>query len=363
MFNCNKCQKQISRQAGIGLIELMVSMALGIFLISGAVAIFVSSKSTQGLNRELSWIQDNARFTMTMLNRDLRMAGFYGCSSSSRRLMNTLNPSGSVWHLDFDRPILGWDGEDVLPAGFPDAYNSPTVSGLPDSDLITVRTSSGSDLTIDFTPSGSAANIHLHGDHTFSAGDILVASDCSQTTIFQMSASTQSHVIVHNTGAGSPGNCTRNLGGNGGCGDSFPKQFNGSEGAFVMQLQSNAYFVDEASDGTPALFRRETFANSGSADLRNVEMVQGVENIQIFYGHDEVPGGGDGLADRYLDAGQVSTGGFWSNIVTIRLHVLFRSFAEVASEPQPFRFVNQTYTPDDRYLRQEFISTIELRNK
>ncbi len=351
---------QCRRQAGIGLIELMISITLGLFLISGAVGVFISSKSTQGFNTELSWIQDNARFTMATLTRDIRMAGYFGCSSS-QNTTNTVN-SGSEWYLDFNIGVEGWDGSESFPTGFPSAYNSNAASGLPNSDLITIRSASETELRIDRTPSINSVNLQLFDDHPFEVGDILVASDCEQTSIFQMTASTASHVVVHNTGAGSPGNCTHLLAG-AGCTGVGPQQghlFDSSNGATISQIKSYGYFVDLADDGSPALFRREMYGNSGSANLRNVELVQGVENIQVVYGHDS---NDDDYADHYIDATDVTSSAMWEDVVAVRLHVLFRSYTETATEPLPFRFVNATYTPNDRFFRQEFISTIELRNK
>ncbi len=350
---------QYRRQAGIGLIELMISITLGLFLISGAVGVFISSKSTQGFNTELSWIQDNARFTMATLTRDIRMAGYFGCSSS-QNITNTLN-SGSEWYLDFNIGVEGWDGSESFPTGFPSAYNSNAASGFPDSDLITIRSASETELRIDRTPSINSANLQLFEDHPFEVGDILIASDCNQTSIFQMTASTASHVVVHNTGAGSPGNCTVSLAGDGCSGGTQTGYlFDSNNGASITQVKSYGYFVDLADDGSPALFRREMYASSGDAALRNVELVQGVENMQVVYGHDS---NADGYADHYVDATDITSSAMWEAVVAVRLHVLFRSYTETATEPLPFRFVNTTYTPNDRFFRQEFISTIELRNK
>ncbi|MFT5084284.1 MAG: type IV pilus assembly protein PilW, partial [Lentisphaeria bacterium] len=96
----------------------------------------------------------------------------------------------------------------------------------------------------------------------------------------------------------------------------------------------------------------------GSATAVDEELVQGVENVQVLYGFDS---NGSGVANRYLDADGLAFGD-WANVVSVRLHLLFRSFVAVASEPQVYRFADATYTPTDRFLRQEVISTIALRN-
>ena len=306
-------------QQGIGLLELMISITLGLFLLSGAIGVLMSSKSSYNLNNELTWIQDNARFATNSLTRDIRMAGFYGCSTS-QNYTSTLNPSaGTGWYTDFDNAVI-----DVVD-------NDPPTS----------------------------ATIDISGTHPFVAGDILVITDCSQTTVFQVTGN-NSNKLVHNTGSGTPGNCTKFLGGIS-CSSAGAnrKIFRGSEGAFVVQMKAHAYYVDEAADGTPTLYRRELVANSGNPDVSDEELVQGVENIQVVYGYDS---DADGNANRYVNADDVPVAD-WGNVVTVRIHLLLRSFQQAATEPQEFRFVGADYMPVDRFLRQEFISTIDLRNK
>ena len=126
-----------------------------------------------------------------------------------------------------------------------------------------------------------------------------------------------------------------------------------------MRVGAHGYFVDTGAHGAPTLYRRELGATGGDASVDDEELVQGVENIQILYGLDV---SGDGFANRYIDADDVPSVD-WDDVVTVRVHILFRSFAEVTQSPQTFRFVGTDYTPADRFLRQEFISTIELRNK
>ena len=352
---------RITKQSGIGLIELMVSITLGLFLISGAIGVFISSKSSYNLNNELTWIQDNARFAMTTLNKDMRMSGFFGCAKE-QGLTSALNtPSGTGWYTDFTNLVTGYDGDDNGYPGveFPGAYNSNPATGFPSSDLVTLRRAGDEEVrVVDNTPT-NVSSIDISGTHTYQAGDILVITDCNAATIFQASGTTSS-TISHDTGAGSPGNCTGLLGTNlCSSSSSNEKKFLGVDGAMLSKVISHAYYVSAANNGTPSLYRRELVNNGGNADVSDEELAQGVENLQVLYGLDS---DGNGYANQYLDADDVSAAN-WANIVTIRLHVLFRSFAEVASQPQSFRFVDATYTPNDNFIRQEFVSTVELRNK
>lgn len=350
------------KQKGLGLIELMISITLGLFLISGAIGVLVSSKVSYNLNKELTWIQDNARFATRILNRDVRMAGFTGCSRR-QGFSSTLNPvsSGTGWFIDFENAIRGWDGaaSDYPTPEFPAAFTSSTVAGLPDSDLMSIRHADGTEVAVADNIPTTSASIDIIGMHDFVDGDILVITDCEQTTVLQVTGNNPTR-LVHNTGTGTPGNCSVFLGHlNCSSHSDNRREFRAEDGAFIMQMQAHAYYVSAAADGTPTLYRRKLVATGGNPALEDEELVQGVENFQVTYGFDA---DGDGYANRYVNANDVAAGD-WVNVVTARMHLLFRSFSQVTSEPQSFRFMGTNYTPTDRYMRQEFISTVELRNK
>ena len=63
-------------QRGATLIELMVAMTIGIFLIGGALYVFTESRSAMGVSDSLSRMQENARFALNSIEPDIRMAGF-----------------------------------------------------------------------------------------------------------------------------------------------------------------------------------------------------------------------------------------------------------------------------------------------
>lgn len=68
--------RQPRRQAGFSLVELMVAMALSIFLIGGVTLTYLSGRATSVETEELSRMQENLRFAADFLVRDIRNAGF-----------------------------------------------------------------------------------------------------------------------------------------------------------------------------------------------------------------------------------------------------------------------------------------------
>lgn len=64
------------RQRAFTLIELMVTMLIGVLLLGGIVVVFVSSQNSVREAQDLSRLQENLRFASDFVVRDVRNAGF-----------------------------------------------------------------------------------------------------------------------------------------------------------------------------------------------------------------------------------------------------------------------------------------------
>lgn len=71
-------------QAGFGLIELMISMLLGLLVLGAAIAVFQSNQRTLNANEGQNRIQEGARAAYEMMSRDIRAAGGTACSKQAR---------------------------------------------------------------------------------------------------------------------------------------------------------------------------------------------------------------------------------------------------------------------------------------
>ena len=76
-------------QKGFTLIEIMISLLLGAFLIGGVLQIFINSRETYRMQDALSRLQENGRFAMDFIGRDLRMADYKGCQNDSTQFVTT----------------------------------------------------------------------------------------------------------------------------------------------------------------------------------------------------------------------------------------------------------------------------------
>ncbi len=73
--------KKKSYQTGMTLIEIMIALLIGAFLLGGVLQIFINTKQTNIMQENISRLQENGRFAMEFLSRDIRMAGYWGCHS------------------------------------------------------------------------------------------------------------------------------------------------------------------------------------------------------------------------------------------------------------------------------------------
>ena len=68
----------MGKQSGLSLVELLISVTLGLLLLSGFTALLVQTKRSSKQNQSLQGLQDQARFALGNISRDLSMAGFWG---------------------------------------------------------------------------------------------------------------------------------------------------------------------------------------------------------------------------------------------------------------------------------------------
>ncbi len=73
---CQDSFKSVQHQRGLSLVELMVALVISLFLTAGVIQLFIGSKQTYRLYDALSRIQENGRFALQAMARDIRMAGY-----------------------------------------------------------------------------------------------------------------------------------------------------------------------------------------------------------------------------------------------------------------------------------------------
>ena len=70
-------------QYGFSLVELMIAMAVGLFLMGGIVSIFGASAKTQSESMQTARLQQELRAALSIMRTDIRRAGYWGNALAS----------------------------------------------------------------------------------------------------------------------------------------------------------------------------------------------------------------------------------------------------------------------------------------
>lgn len=336
-----------TRQRGMGLVELLVWMAISLLIISVIGVVYANTKQLARVNDTASRLQENGRFVVYLLDRDIRMAGFRGCNGAAVTPANVLN--STAYPYQFDVGIAGYHGtSSTWSPALPTAISALTPAPQAGSDVVTIRFIDGPGVPLIAAMSNSQADIDVAPGSTLAAGDVLLVADCAAAAIFNVTDFNSGNgKIKHNTGGSTtPGNSTNDLG------NAFRTD------ASVYRLVTRSYYVAPSvrKPGTSALWTNSVPAYDGQTQPE--EMVEGVEGIALSFGEDL---DGDRAANRYVDANAV---GNWSNVVSVKAQLLLATVRDnVATAPQTYTFNGASTAPTDRRLRSVLSSVITVRNR
>ncbi|MDT8427357.1 MAG: PilW family protein [Pseudomonadales bacterium] len=368
-------------QSGLGLIELMIAMVVGLTLTAGVMQVYVANNQTERVQEARARMQENGRFAINFLAREIRMAGFLGCLSSidPNRINNTLNGAPATFQPD--KGVQGWEamhGNGTAPGAIANSQNNlapvntdgggwissdgsvlDSTMALPASDIIKVWNSSGGGATINAV-SGGAMTVVNSTITDLADGDILLLSDCSSADWVQA-------CNVQTISGGASINSVLSAG----CvpGNDVTKPLGTQSGGELVKLQGTSFYIGKRANNAanpPALFRRRLSptATSGAAE----ELIEGIESLQVLYGVN-LDNDNQKTVDAYVPANQVTE---WGLVVSVRISLLVQSIEDaLLPTPQAYSFNGVTYDgsagngslPADRRLRQTFTSTITLRNR
>jgi type IV pilus assembly protein PilW len=331
-----------TRQSGFGLIELMIALMLGLIVIGGATAVFLSNKQSYRSNDALSQVQENSRIAFELIARDVRQTGLTGCGNLGRVanvLNNGPNAGGTVdWYANFGNALIGYEGDEDDPAVTTGTGTAQRVAGTDSLELVGLDDSGLS--VASHNP--NAANFKLNETSAdLASGDIIVVCDPDHAVITQITNYNSNNVtLVHNTGTGTPGNCSKGLG--------FPTQCttNGNSYQFgpnsqIAKLAAIDWYIGNNPLGGRSLYRIGLLNSGGVPTPTPQEMIRNVDDMQIQYHQPS--------SASYVDADAV-VAGTWTTVDAIRLTLQFRSTAQFAgTDAQP--------------IVRNMTTTITLRNR
>lgn len=343
------------RQRGLSLVEIMVALVLGLVLLAGVYKIYIGSKQTYRLTDNQARLQENARFALHFLNRDIRGAGFMGCANVNSLQPNIIArspPNDLVFSAD--KVINGYD-TGTWPADFPTEPINLSGGGdlVPGNSVILVRQASPSAATLVGNLTANNANIQVSSNAGgWKQGDYIFITDCQNADVFDATSVSNGTNGTVTMAYGKSGNYTNRL--------STLYQ----SGAQVMAYHSYMFYIGCTINT----------ANCPASDHALYEMVDNqapqelvghVVAMKAEYGLDTT---GDKAADRYDGAAAidaitpVSNG--WPDVVSVRVHLLLDTPDDhLLAQKQSYTFDGTTTTAADHRLYGVFNDTITLRNR
>lgn len=269
----------IRRQRGMTLVELMISVSIGLVVMAGVLQLYQTATQTQRAQEGMARIQENMRYLFARLEQDVSQTGFSGCMPfEADRVTNVLgNNAGVGQTFDFTTIVGGTD-----------------ASGPRNSDSLVLRYANASNQIPVTAHSDPEAPITIDNSFTAYGGlnqfDVVMVSDCSRAAVFMITndPSASAGIIEHAlTPASQDGQFNTELdlqnmfltdqiqvGGS----RAFLMGGGNSVGAYQWNLGTSAAGTDAGgacADATPqfcALFRN------------GVELAEGVEDFQIQFG-------------------------------------------------------------------------------
>ncbi len=323
----------VKSNQGLALIELMIALLLGAFLTIGLIQIFSSNNQAYRLNQASSRVQESGRISVDIVSREIRNAGYFGCSSAGSAT-NNLDQTGTGYDANLHNIRTS--------AVFGDDASRPDNAI---GDFIGVSGGRSEGVSVTSTGPATSATIQVSSIGNLEDGDIIMITDCGGSDIFQInniSSGGGNITIVGNSGSGSPGNDFLAAGGS--CVNCLSKSY--QSGAQVIKAYNEYYFVAPGTSGINSLFWQNS---SGAA----IELVEGIEAMAVRFSSD----GGSSWEARTAVTN-------WDNVNTVEISFLVRSVSphrlEEAREVCFPYWLSNCQSYDELY--RTYSSTVALRN-
>ena len=317
---------------GFTIIELMISLTIGLILFAGVMSIFIGMRTTTAETSSFGELQENGRFALSLLTEDLRNQNLWGDYPGTFSAANlTLVPNA---------PGNECVGDGVNNGTFPLAVGhfrtlwGQTLSAAQPNPLgcfpVNSQTSFGSDVIqikrVLANPVGLAQPFLVPN-----AGDYLLTTNTVTGGIYLF-------------GAAAPA----------------------LDNARTWQYQHLVYYIrdEKVGDKVVPVLMQGRLAN---ASMGFAPVVDGIEVIRFMYG---IGPEATGVVDRFVSATTMNNNpGLWDNangtrVLAVKVYVLARSALpdNKYNNTNTYQLGDFALEVDDNYRRLLFSSTVTLYN-
>ncbi len=338
----------VSRNKGLSLVEILISLSLGAFMLIGIISLIASVSSTRQALTKTSEQIENGRYALQLFAEDIAMAGFYGkyhpgvgvaeptvpnpCANGS--VLADLGFNNSVTDPEIPVAVAGYASGATLPTCIADA------SAVVGSEVLVVHRVAPTPVDPSTVPSGNSIPYFQASDCTSNSTAFVFDKDPDNLTLQKKDCLTA---------------------------------------AEVWPYQVRSYFIapcedcSGGGDGKPSLKVHEYLGGSVTTQA----LVSGVEDMHFSYGIDL---NSDGGPDCYVDdpsadtapAGCTTAGWSavdaenWADVVAVRVYLLVRGSEAAGAINNGKTFdmgrANRVGPFTDGFKRQVYSSVITIPN-
>jgi len=353
------------RQSGFSLLELMIAITIGLFLLAGLSAVFVTSNRNYADLSKASQQIENGRFAVQTVADELSLAGYYGRYTGVGVTAPGTLPdpclvpaSGADLTLMQSALALQIQGYDAPTTTLPSCIASANhVSG---TDILVIRRA---DSQVAAGNSASIADgalvqnqIYIQANGTNSAPIInkatgTGATDTGNFTLLNRDSTTRAPIRKYHVHIYFVAPCSIPAGGGTTCTGSADD--NGKPIPTLKRLE-----LSLVTSGTNTSCAPPASCVLGFA---MVSLVEGVENFQVDYGIDT---DGDGAPDGAYTMAPANVTA-WTNVVAARLNVLARNLEADTGYTDDKTYdlgLAGTVTPLGSYKRHVYNAVVRVVN-
>lgn len=347
------CKENIvKKEQGLSLVELMISIALGLVLMAGVLQMFLSTKTSFLTQQGMSRIQETGRMAMEFIGRDLRVVSQVGCVRSqipNKQSPNIADPSAinlGGLHKNFNEGLMGYDTPAALTAsGVTLATAVGSMVPVNNSNILVIRGATERGFPVSAPNTNNAITVYK-SDSSIQNDCIdglckdgaAVVSDCDSGRFFTVSSLAEAGqflTVTHN------GDWDITIPAN-----SYVQR----PEVFVYPMHTIVYFVAPSPNaaGEPALWQKID-------RLPAQELILGIERVRFTYRFN----------GSYRAASAVAAAE-WNSVDAVRVEFVVRGLEDNALEsPQTYTFPGDAAatSPGDRRIRQLFSNTFSVRTR
>lgn len=267
--------RRLGRQQGFSLIELMIALVLGLLVVGAAIGIFLSNRQTYQATEGVGRAQEGVRTAFELMSRDVREAAGNPCVNNLPIANVVTGATGNWWSnlIQWGDAFRGFAGNEAMTG-----LATGTAAGQRVANTEAVQLFSADDNVATISAHDTASfkftvNTNAHG---INAGDLAMACNARQASVFQVS-SVSGADIFHGT-SGTPGNCTTGLAIPATCGAGVAFAYT-APNSVLVKLHATRWYIGNGTGG-PALYQQVATANG---TVTTQEVASGVSNLSVLY--------------------------------------------------------------------------------